>query len=80
MVKLYGAVNGFGWKFNEVIGAQIVSVPAKKPDEFADKALKAILIWLAGIFGAVFLAANIAVFLFSCRYRSRSLSSPLPSK
>ena len=80
MVKLYGAVNGFGWKFNEVIGAQIVSVPAKKPDEFADKALKAILIWLAGIFGAVFLAANIAVFLLSCRYRSRSLSSPLPSK
>ena len=28
MVKLYGAVNGFGWKFNEVISAQIVSVPA----------------------------------------------------
>jgi len=80
MVKVYGEVNGFGWKFDEVIGAQIVSVPARKPDEIADKALKAILIWLAGIFGTVFLSANIAVFLFSCRYRSRPHPSPLPSK
>ena len=26
MIKLYGSGNGFGWKLNEVIGAQIVSV------------------------------------------------------
>jgi hypothetical protein len=28
MVKFYGTANGFGWKLNDVIGAQIVSVPA----------------------------------------------------
>ncbi len=27
MIDLYGSANGFGWKLNDVIGAQIVSVP-----------------------------------------------------
>ena len=27
MIKLYGEANGFGWKHDEIIGAQIVSVP-----------------------------------------------------
>ena len=27
MVDLYGNSNGFGWQLNDVIGAQIVSVP-----------------------------------------------------
>jgi protein-histidine pros-kinase len=31
MVKIYGPSNGFGWKLNEVIGAQIVSVPMDLP-------------------------------------------------
>jgi methyl-accepting chemotaxis protein len=28
MVAQYGAVNGFGWKLHDIVGAQIVSVPA----------------------------------------------------
>ena len=31
MVDLYGPANGFGWKMDEVIGAQIVSVPMAVP-------------------------------------------------
>jgi methyl-accepting chemotaxis protein len=31
MLKLYGPANGFGWKFNEVVGSQIVSVPLSIP-------------------------------------------------
>lgn len=27
MIKLYGEANGFGWKMDEIIGVQIVSVP-----------------------------------------------------
>ncbi len=27
MIETYGAANGFGWKVNEIIGAQVVSVP-----------------------------------------------------
>ena len=31
MLDLYGSANGFGWKMNEIIGAQIVSVPMAVP-------------------------------------------------
>lgn len=37
MVKQYGTNNGFGWKLNEVIGAQIVSVPLALSHARADK-------------------------------------------
>jgi len=37
MVKLYGEANGFGWKQNEIIGAQIVSVPMAAADRTADR-------------------------------------------
>jgi len=38
MVRRYGASNGFGWKLNETIGAQIVSVPFSVPVQMADRA------------------------------------------
>jgi protein-histidine pros-kinase len=31
MIALYGSANGFGWKLNEVIGAQVVSIPLAVP-------------------------------------------------
>ena len=31
MVKLYGEANGFGWKHQEIVGAQVVSVPMTLP-------------------------------------------------
>jgi hypothetical protein len=65
MVKVYGTSNGFGWKLNEVIGAQIISVPANLGDASADRALKTILLWLAGILGLVLVAANVLVLLCS---------------
>ena len=36
MIDLYGNANGFGWKMDEVIGAQIVSVPMAVPIERAN--------------------------------------------
>ena len=33
MIDRYGSANGFGWKMEEVIGAQIVSVPMAVPIE-----------------------------------------------
>ena len=71
MVVSYGKANGFGWKLNEVVGAQIVSVPAKQADASADRALRTILLWLGGILGLVLVAANIIVLLFSGRSNSR---------
>jgi protein-histidine pros-kinase len=37
MVKDYGSRNGYGWKMNEVIGAQVVSVPIGVPQSIARK-------------------------------------------
>jgi protein-histidine pros-kinase len=31
MIALYGTANGFGWKLNEIIGAQVVSIPMAVP-------------------------------------------------
>jgi hypothetical protein len=47
MVKLYRTANGFGWKLHNVVGAQIVSVPANLSDRAADAALQRTLWWLA---------------------------------
>jgi hypothetical protein len=70
MVKLYGTTNGFGWKANEVIGAQIISVPEKLADESAGNRLKTIMIWLAAVFAVVFFGANLGAALFCARSRS----------
>ncbi|MBV8068797.1 MAG: DUF3365 domain-containing protein [Acidobacteriaceae bacterium] len=46
MIRQYGSDNGFGWKPNEIIGAQIVSVPEALPVEIADRALRTLAIYL----------------------------------
>jgi len=46
MIHQYGSANGFGWKFHEVIGAQIVSVPEALPVQIADRALKGLIAYL----------------------------------
>lgn len=46
MIRQYGRDNGFGWKANEIIGAQIVSVPESVPIEMADRALKKLVAYL----------------------------------
>ena len=52
LIKKYGNNNGFGWKLNEVIGAQVVSVPMSLPLERATT----IFFWFAGTLGGVFIA------------------------
>ena len=58
MTHRYGEANGFGWKLNEVVGAQIVSVPMTVPMKRADTAFFTFLASLAGIFVAVFVVLN----------------------
>src|SRR3954463_16333666 len=50
MVKHYGRDHGFGWKANDVVGAQIVSVPMAVPIEIANKGFRDLLISLGAIF------------------------------
>jgi protein-histidine pros-kinase len=59
MIKLYGSNNGFGWKHNEIIGAQVVSVPMTLPVENANRAFITFMLSLAAVFVAVFVALNL---------------------
>ena len=59
MVKIYGPNNGFGWKLNEVIGAQIVSVPMGLPIRNANRAFVTFISSLALVFAALFVILNI---------------------
>jgi len=58
MVKIYGATNGFGWKQNEVVGAQIVSVPMNLPIRNANRAFVTFMTSLAVVFAALFVILN----------------------
>lgn len=49
VVAQYGPDNGFGWKLNETVGAQIVSVPETLVIKTADRALTEIVIELAAL-------------------------------
>jgi hypothetical protein len=67
MTKIYGKDNGFGWKLNDIIGAQIVSVPARLVNESADAAVKRVLSWIAGGYALVFIAVNLGVYILARR-------------
>ena len=59
MIKLYGESNGFGWKYNEIIGAQVVSVPMTLPVHNANEAFKVFMGSLAAIFLVTFIVLNL---------------------
>ena len=53
LLSTYGDANGFGWKMNEVIGAQIVSVPMTLPLERAEKTFYTFLGLITAVFALV---------------------------
>ena len=59
MIKLYGENNGFGWKHEEVIGAQVISVPMSLPIKNANDAFMVFMGSLAAIFVVTFIVLNI---------------------
>ena len=67
MTKIYGKSNGFGWKLNDIIGAQIVSVPARLVNESADAAVTRVLCWLAAGYALVFVVVNLGVYFLARR-------------
>ncbi|HEY6931616.1 MAG TPA: DUF3365 domain-containing protein [Thermoanaerobaculia bacterium] len=59
VVKMYGTSGGFGWKLNEIIGAQIVSVPMSLPLKMAKQAESTMLASLIGVFVFLLVLLNI---------------------
>ncbi len=49
MIRVYGRDNGFGWKQNDIVGAQVVTVPEALPIEIANRALRTLVIYLIAV-------------------------------
>jgi HAMP domain-containing protein len=58
MINLYGAANGFGWKLNEIVGAQIITVPANDVINKANHSSYVIILIVSTIFIATILLVN----------------------
>jgi len=67
LVDKYGPANGFGWKLNEVIGAQIVSVPTDVPIARANRAFETFMISLTAVFAFIFVALNLMLWYMVIR-------------
>jgi protein-histidine pros-kinase len=67
MVKIYGPSNGYGWKLNEVIGAQVVSVPMSLPIRNANHAFTTFMVSLASVFVVLFIILNLMLSLLIVR-------------
>lgn len=61
MVKLYGTSGGFGWKLDEVVGSQIVSIPLLVPLEKAREEFAIFMVSLIAIFCTIFIVINVMI-------------------
>jgi len=62
MVDKYGPANGFGWNLNEIVGAQMVSVPTAVPLARAHRAFTTFMISLAGVLAAIGFVLNLVLY------------------
>lgn len=64
MLRIYGRDNGFGWKPNEIVGAQIVSVPESVSFGLAKRAFTSLFIYLGLVALATLILIDIALHFF----------------
>jgi protein-histidine pros-kinase len=74
MLRRYGSDNGFGWQPNEIVGAQIVSVPMALPVQMANRAFQTLVISLAAVFLASLILLDLLL-LFAVVRPLRRLST-----
>lgn len=67
LIDRYGSANGFGWKLNDVITAQIVSAPMQLPVQRARTAFAGFMVSVAAVFAVIFLALNAMLLLLVTR-------------
>jgi HAMP domain-containing protein len=58
MIEKYGSANGFGWKLNDILTAQIVSVPTQLAVQRAHGVFVTFMISLATVFAVLAIAIN----------------------
>ena len=59
LIRTYGSAHGFGWKLDETVGAQIVTVPMDVAFKLAREAYFKFLIILVGVFALIFVVLNL---------------------
>ena len=67
VVKAYGTSGGYGWKLNEIIGAQIVAVPMAVPVAMAAVAFRTLLASLVGVFVFTLVFLNLLLYVVVIR-------------
>lgn len=67
LIQHYGRDHGFGWAHNEIIGAQIVSVPMSVPVAMARTGFRDLLIGLGAIFLLTIFLIDLAMYLVVIR-------------
>jgi HAMP domain-containing protein len=67
MLARYGSDNGFGWQSNDIVGAQIISVPLASAESSANRVCRGVLTALAAMFASVLLIVNAAFYVLVIR-------------
>jgi HAMP domain-containing protein len=67
MIDRYGTANGFGWVLNDVIAAQIISVPTEIPIARAKQAFTVFMGSIAGVFVAIGVVLNLMLWALVIR-------------
>jgi HAMP domain-containing protein len=67
MIASYGSENGFGWKENEIVAAQIISVPMIVPEQIADQAFGTLVAALAATSLLTLIIIDVALFFMVIR-------------
>jgi len=71
IIRQYGRTNGFGWKLQEVVGAQILSVPMTVSNQMADEMVRSFLIALVIVAAVTLIVLNLALATFVIQPVSR---------
>ncbi|WP_250628086.1 c-type heme family protein [Pinirhizobacter soli] len=67
MIARYGSDNGFGWQPNEIVGAQIVSVPFASAESSAGRVRRDMLAAIAAMLVCVLLVVNASLYVLVIR-------------
>jgi protein-histidine pros-kinase len=62
LIARYGGQNGFGWQLNEIVAAQVVSVPFASAAANANREFRAFMTLLIAVFAAAFLVVNVLLY------------------
>ena len=67
LIDRYGSANGFGWNMNEVVGAQVISVPMALPLQRAERSFQVFMGAQLAVFVAVGLVLNLMIWMLIVR-------------